>query len=130
MRFSMRLNNVVIFKSRGALPMTGIPILFGSREGINCISFLLGGDELYLLFAWRRRVVTQLGVNYADARAAVEAIALAEISGSESYRSPLLSGSLKTTRDDKLLLELAKRGYDLESIRKKKTTAEIVKIAV
>ena len=49
--------------------------------------------------------------------------------GFEPYRSPLLSGSLKTTTDEKLLLELAKRGYDLESIRKKKTTAEIVKIS-
>ena len=67
-----------------------------------------------------------LGVNYASAREFVEAIALI----AQRDESPLLSGSLKTTRDDKLLLELAKRGYDLESIRKKKTTAEIVKIAV
>ena len=67
------------------------------------------------------------------ARDAVEAIVLDSdrvTSDSESYRSPLLSRSLKTTRDEKLLLELAKRGYDLESIRKKKTTAEIVKIAI
>ena len=55
---------------------------------------------------------------------------ISEIRSLYRDESPLLSGSLKTTRDDKLLLELAKRGYDLESIRKKKTTAEIVKIAV
>ena len=67
-----------------------------------------------------------LGVNYASAREFVEAIALI----AQCDESPLLSGSLKTTTDEKLLLELAKRGYDLESIRKKKTTAEIVKIAV
>ena len=67
-----------------------------------------------------------LGVNYATAREFVEAIAI----GYQRDESPLLSGSLKTTTDEKLLLELAKRGYDLESIRKKKTTAEIVKIAV
>ena len=55
---------------------------------------------------------------------------ISEIRSLYRDESPLLSGSLKTTRDDKLLLEPAKRGYDLESIRKKKTTAEIVKIAV
>ena len=67
-----------------------------------------------------------LGVNYASAREFVEAIALI----AQRDESPLLSGSLKTTTDEKLLLELAKRGYDLKSIRKKKTTAEIVKIAI
>ena len=67
-----------------------------------------------------------LGVNYASAREFVEAIALI----AQRDESPLLSGSLKKTSDDKLLLELAKRGYDLESIRKKKTTAGIVKIAI
>ena len=44
--------------------------------------------------------------------------------------TPLFSGLLKTTSDDKLLMELARRGYDLKSIRKKKTTAVIVKIAI
>ena len=34
-RSSMRLSNAVIFKSHGALPVTGIPILFGSRGQIN-----------------------------------------------------------------------------------------------
>ena len=67
-----------------------------------------------------------LGVNYATAREFVEAIAI----GYERDESPLLSGSLKTTSDETLLLELAKRGYDLKSIRKNKTTAEIVKIAI
>ncbi len=66
-----------------------------------------------------------LGVNYATAREFVEAIAI----GYQRDESPLLSRSLKTISDDKLLLELAKRGYDLESIRKNKSTAEIVKIA-
>ena len=79
---------------------------------------------MYLLFAWRRRVVTQLVVNYADARDAVEAIAL----DGESYRSPLLSRSLKTTSDENLLRELARRGYDLSKRRDKPTTAEIIKI--
>ena len=67
-----------------------------------------------------------LGVNYATAREFVEAIAI----GYERDESPLLSGSLKKTSDENLLLELARRGYDLESIHKKKTTAEIVKIAI
>ena len=67
-----------------------------------------------------------LGVNYATAREFVEAIAI----GYERDESPHLSRSKKTTSDETLLLELAKRGYDLESIRKKKTTAEIVKIAI
>ena len=68
-----------------------------------------------------------LGVNYATAREFVEAIA---IGYQRDERSLLLSGSLKTTSDENLLLELARRGYDLKSIRKKKTTAEIVKIAI
>ena len=67
-----------------------------------------------------------LGVNYATAREFVEAIAI----GYQRDESPHLSGSLKTTSDETLLLELAKRGYDLKSIRKNKTTAEIVKIAI
>ena len=67
-----------------------------------------------------------LGVNYASAREFVEAIALI----AQRDESPLLSGSLKKTSDETLLLELAKRGYDLKSIRKNKKTAEIVKIAI
>ena len=54
-----------------------------------------------------------LGVNYADARAAVEGMALA----SEPYRFRLLSGSLKSTADETLFLELALRGYDLSKLR-------------
>ena len=67
-----------------------------------------------------------LGVNYATAREFVEAIALI----AQRDESPHLSRSKKTTSDETLLLELAKRGYDPKSIRKKKTTAEIVKIAI
>ena len=67
-----------------------------------------------------------LGVNYATAREFVEAIAI----GYQRDLNPLLSGSLKTTSDETLLRELARRGYDLKSIRKNKKTAEIVKIAI
>ena len=67
-----------------------------------------------------------LGVNYADAKAAVESIALM----TESDSSILSSRSLKEFDDETLHCELAKRGYDLKSIRKNKKTAEIVKIAI
>ena len=67
-----------------------------------------------------------LGVNYADARAAVEGMALA----SQPYRTTLLSGSLKKEADETLFLELALRGYDLSSLRENtEATAEIVKIS-
>ena len=87
--------------------------------------------DIYLvqeLLGHRNIATTQnyLGVNYADARAAVESIALI----TESDRSPLLSGSLKKSSDENLLQELAKRGYDLKNTKKKKTTPEIVKIAI
>ena len=69
-----------------------------------------------------------LGANYATAREFVEAIAI----GYERGESPLLSRSLKTTSDENLLLELAKRGYDLSRLREDADTAapagEIVKI--
>ena len=86
-------------------------------------------SDIYLvqeLLGHRSVSTTQkyLGVNYASAREFVEAIALI----AQRDERPLLSGSLKTTSDDKLLLELAKRGYDLKSIRKNDSTAEIVKI--
>ena len=55
---------------------------------------------------------------------------ISEIRSLYRDESPLLSGSLKTTRDDKLLLELAKRGYDLSKLRDEETTEKIVKIAV
>ena len=65
------------------------------------------------------------GVNSADARRVCEAIALC----SESDRRPLLSGSIKTIPDETLLLELARRGYDLSSFMEDDMTpAEIVKI--
>ena len=97
--------------------------------------------DIYLvqeLLGHRSVATTQkyLGVNYADARAAVEGMALA----SESYRTTLLSGSfqflggeLKETADETLVLELALRGYDLSKplrpdVEEPTETAEIVKI--
>ena len=65
------------------------------------------------------------------ARDAVEAIVLDSdrvTSDSESYRSILLSGSLKKEADETLFLELALRGYDLSKLRDEETTAEIIKI--
>ena len=75
-----------------------------------------------------------LGVNYADARAAVEGMSL----DAESYRSiqtsesfQFLGSELKSTADETLFLELALRGYDLSSLRENdEKTAEIVKIAI
>ena len=67
-----------------------------------------------------------IGVSYASARQAVEAIALR----TEPDRNYKTSNSPENSSDEILLRELAKRGYDLESIRKDKTTAEIVKIAI
>ena len=66
-----------------------------------------------------------LGVNYADAKAAVELIALI----SESDNLPLLYNSLKTIDDETLITELTRRGYKLGSPQENKTTAEIVKIS-
>ena len=65
-----------------------------------------------------------LGVNYADAKAAVELIALMR----ESDRSPLSSRSLKDIDDETLRSELAKRGYNVTRREVSETTAEIVKI--
>ena len=65
-----------------------------------------------------------LGVNYADARRACEAIAL----DAESYTIPKTYNSLDTIDEDALLLERARRGYDLTKLRENETTAEIVKI--
>lgn len=64
-----------------------------------------------------------LGVNYADARAAVEAIALI----SESDRNHLSSDSITEIDDETLRSELEKRGYNV-TIPRENTTAEIVKI--
>ena len=65
-----------------------------------------------------------LGVNYADARAAVESIALVR----ESDTSDVLSLSLTDIDDQTLQSELEKRGYNITRRRPDKTNAEIVKI--
>lgn len=88
--------------------------------------------DIYLvkeLLGHRNVATTQsyLGVNYADARDAVEAIVL----NSESYRRPKMYNSLKTTPDENLFLELERRGYDLSKLRDEpttETTAEIIRI--
>ena len=85
--------------------------------------------DIYLvqeLLGHRNISTTQkyLGVNYADARAAVEAIALI----TESDSCHLLYNSITELTDDKLITELVRRGYNLDSPQENKTTAEIVKI--
>ena len=65
-----------------------------------------------------------LGVNYADAKAAVEAIALI----TESDSLPLLYNSITDITDETLIAELRKRGYNLDSPIENKKTAEIVKL--
>ena len=85
--------------------------------------------DIYLvqeLLGHRNISTTQnyLGVNYADARAAVESIALI----TESDRIPLSSHSLSEIDDETLQSELEKRGYNIDSPQENKTTAEIVKI--
>ena len=87
--------------------------------------------DIYLvqeLLGHRNVATTQkyIGVSYASAREAVEAIAL----DSQLYRTSLLSGSVKNITDETLLLELARRGYDLPHFDDiDETTAEIVKIS-
>jgi len=85
--------------------------------------------DIYLvkeLLGHRNVATTQqyLGVNYADARDAVEAIALA----GESYRRQKMYNSLKQTADETLISELVRRGYDLPKLRDEETTTEIIKI--
>ena len=85
--------------------------------------------DIYLvqaLLGHRNIATTQnyLGVNYADARAAVEAIALI----TESDTSSVLSHSLTDIDDETLRGELEKRGYNITRQRTGETTAEIVKI--
>lgn len=91
--------------------------------------------DIYLvqeLLGHRNVSTTQsyLGINYATARQACEAMAL----GSEPYRTDLLSRSsrflgreLKATADETLFLELTLRGYDLTKLREA-PTSEIIKI--
>ena len=85
--------------------------------------------DIYLvqeLLGHRNISTTQkyLGVNYADAKAAVEAIALI----SESDSLTLLYNSITDITDETLIAELRKRGYTLDIPQENKTTAEIVKI--
>ena len=77
------------------------------------------------LLGHRNIATTQnyLGVNYADARAAVEAIALI----TESDTSDVLSHSLTDFDDETLRGELEKRGYNITRQREA-TAAEIIKI--
>ena len=85
--------------------------------------------DIYLvqeLLGHRNISTTQkyLGVNYADAKAAVEAIALI----SESDRRPLLYDSITDIDDETLRGELEKRGYNVTRRRTDDNTAEILKI--
>ena len=86
-------------------------------------------EDIYLvqeLLGHRNISTTQkyLGVNYADVKAAVEAIALI----TESDRRPLSSRSWEEIDDETLQCELARRGYNVSGQRDNETTAEIVKI--
>ena len=85
--------------------------------------------DIYLvqeLLGHRNISTTQnyLGVNYADARAAVESIALI----TESDRSHLLSNSLKKIDDETLITEIRKRGYKVLDLRDDKANGEVVRI--
>jgi len=42
---------------------------------------------------------------------------------------PITLSSLKSTADETLFLQLARRGYDLSKLRDEETTAEIIKIS-
>ena len=90
--------------------------------------FEKGSGDIYMvqeLLGHRNISTTQkyLGVNYADAKAAVEAIAII----AESDRIPLLYNSITETDDHTLITELVRRGYNLPDLQEHKTTAEIVK---
>ena len=85
--------------------------------------------DIYLvkeLLGHRNVATTQqyLGVNYADARDAVEAISL----GSESYRRDKTYNSITEMTDRTLITELQKRGYTLDRRHDTEKTAEILKI--
>ena len=86
--------------------------------------------DIYLvkeLLGHRNVATTQsyLGVNYADARDAVEAIVL----DSESYRTHLLYNSIKDIPSETLKAELARRGDNLSKRRDDETAGEVVKIS-
>ena len=86
--------------------------------------------DIYLvqeLLGHRSVATTQkyLGVNYAEAREAVEGMALV----SEPYRTALLSRSLTDIDDETLRRELIKRGYNVSKREVSETTAEIVKMS-
>ena len=88
-------------------------------------------NDIYLvkeLLGHRNVSTTQqyLGVNYADAREAVESIAL----DGESYITTKTYNSLKKINDDTLIRELQHRGYDITRPHEHKTTPEIRKIAI
>ncbi|RKU07811.1 recombinase XerD [Candidatus Poribacteria bacterium] len=87
--------------------------------------------DIYLvkeLLGHRNVATTQqyLGVNYADAREAVESISL----DSESYRRMKTYNSLKKTDDETLISELVHRGYEITSTAREtpNKTANVVKI--
>ena len=66
-----------------------------------------------------------LGVNYASVREAVEEMSLE----SELHINGILGSSVKKETDATLFLELARRGYDLSSLRENiEATAEIVNV--
>ena len=78
--------------------------------------------DIYLvkeLLGHRNVATTQqyLGVNYADARDAVEAISL----DSESYRRAKTYNSLKNIDDETLVSEAIRRGYHIASSHRKDT---------
>ena len=86
--------------------------------------------DIYLvkeLLGHRNVATTQsyLGVNYADAREAVEGISL----DAESYRRVKMYNSLKNIDDETLITELQGRGYKLAVLRENEKTGEIVKIS-
>lgn len=87
--------------------------------------------DIYLvqeLLGHRNISTTQkyLGVNYADARAAVESIALI----TESDRSGKTSDSLNDIPSETLHAELTRRGYTPSKRHDDETVGEIVNIAV
>ena len=78
---------------------------------------------------WHKSVGTTqkyLGVNYASVRDALQKMSL----DAELHKTGLWGTSLKNTKDETLILELALRGYDLSKPLREndETTGEVVKI--